>query len=796
MRVPLRWLREYVDIDVPPDRLVELLSFSGSKVETVERPGADIGGVVVAEVLDVVDHPKADNLVLVDVKVREGATERVVCGARNFSVGDRVPLATVGAHLPGLAIQERAIRGEVSRGMLCSGAELGISKDHSGILVLPSDSPLGEDVVSVLSLDDTILELEITPNRGDCMGMIGIAREVAALLGNELKLPDADVRAEQDVRSPVSVDIEDPHGCPRYLARYIESVRLGSSPAWMSARLLGAGVRPISNVVDATNYVLLETGHPLHAFDAARVHKHQIVVRRAKSGEHLRTLDGVDRAMHKGDLLIADRKGALAIAGVMGGESSEVSEGTEALILESAYFDPASISRTTRRHLLLSEASARFERGADPEAVAFAARRATKLITEIAGGRAAPEETDVYPNPIGRRKVSLRPARTNRLLGFGIGTDEQARHLRSVGFEVSSTNGVLEAVAPSFRGDVEREVDLIEEVARLAGFDRLPATLPPGVSGALDRDQLAERTLRRVFAGFGLTEAWTSSFISAADLDALGLAADHPARKLVGLANPMSAEENAMRTTLLPGLLRSAARNVAHHAAGVALFEVARVFEPVGETLPREALVLGGVATGDRWPRSWNRAPMTWDFFAAKGVIEAGLASLGVQRPVVAPVSGMPFHPTRAGQVALGDVRLGAVGELHPQVCERFGVTEGTVAFELALAPVFAALPERVRTEELPKFPAVYLDLALVVDESVPARQVEDVIRGAGGPELVSVTLFDLYRGDQVPRGKKSLAYALELRSAERTLTDDDGGRTRDRILAALRERTGAELRT
>jgi phenylalanyl-tRNA synthetase beta chain len=795
VKFSLKWLADYVDIDVDVERLAHLLSHSGTKVESIDQPGAEIRGVVVAEVLSMVDHPNATKLTLVDVLTPEGE-QRVVCGARNFAVGDRVPLATVGAVLPGgFEITERKIRGEVSRGMLCSGMELGLSADHSGILVLPPDSDIGDDVVVTLGLDDAVFDLEVTPNRGDCMGMIGIAREVAALLGNELRLPDDAVKTEEDLAS-VSVTVEDAAGCPRYLARYIGSVRIEPAPSWLQARLLAVGVRPISNVVDATNYVMVETGQPLHAFDASNVHEHSIVVRRARPDEKLTTLDGTARTMHPDDLLIADPRRCLAIAGVMGGEDSEVSDSTTSVILESAAFDAASIAYTSRRHRLRSEASARFERRTDPEFIPFAAARACRLMSDHAAGRVASEVADAYPASRERIELTLRPDRTSAILGYPIPAEEQAGYLRALRIEVVAVGDRLRVTVPSFRPDLEREIDIIEEVGRLAGFDRLPTTLPPGVSGSLEPDQAAERRLRRTLAGFGLSEAWTSSFGSPVELDMLGLPDDHPARRMVELANPTADYDPVLRTSLLPGLLRSVARNAAQHADSIALFELARIYEPTHKPLPQETLVLGAVFAGARGAKDWRRDPGLWDFFGAKGVLQSALAAMEIEPAEFASLKGMPFHPTRASSISIRGTRLGAIGELHPSVCERFDVPEGAVAFEVAVAGLLAAATGRAKVEELSRFPAVYMDLAVVVNEGVAAGKVEEVVRGAGAPDVTSVRLFDVYTGDQVPEGKKSLAFALELRSHERTLSDEDAEAVRDRILRALEERTGATLRT
>ncbi|CAN5650359.1 phenylalanine--tRNA ligase subunit beta [soil metagenome] len=796
MRVSLRWLQDYVAIDVPTDALAHRLDMSGTKVEEVFEPAGSVDGIVVAEVRDVSAHPNADNLTLVDVELGGGAMQRVVCGARNFAAGDRVPLATVGSRLPGMVVAERRIRGETSHGMLCSAAELGVSKDHSGILVLPPDAPLGGDVVSLLGLDDTIIELEVTPNRPDCLGMIGVAREVAALLGSELRIPVDELVSSEGAVTPVAVDIQDDEGCPRYVALGIEGVSIARSPSWLAARLLAAGVRPISNVVDVTNYVMLETGQPLHAFDASRIDDGTIVVRRATPGEALITLDGVERELGAEDLVIADPRKVLGLAGVIGGARSEVSETTNEIVLESASFRPASVAGMSRRHLLRTEASARFERGVDPNGADVAARRAAQLIAEVAGGKVARDPVDKYEVRIEPVAIRLRPARTSAILGSPVPADEQSALLRSIGLTVTEAGDDLTVEVPTFRPDLDREIDLVEEVGRLAGYDRLPSTVPSGPKGGLDPSQAAERRLRRVLVGVGASEVWTQSFGAPKDLDLLGLPPEHPARAMVELANPTSDDELAMRTTLLSGLLRSAARNFAHRADGVALFEVARIYQPVGEQLPREPLMLGGVFGGERGSPSWRSSGSRWDFFAVKGVLEAALGVMGLPALAFDWLAAMPWHPTRAAKLSLDGSSLGELGHLHPDVCGRFAVPEDTVAFELILDELLGALPARPQVAQLPKFPGVYIDVALVVDDGVPAADIERTIRSSGAPEVTSVRLFDVYRGEQVAEGRKSLAYALEVRSPDKTLTDEDALAVRDRIVDALARATGAELRS
>ncbi len=795
MRVSLSWLSEYVDVTLAPEALAEKLDMSGTKVEAILRPGEGVSGVLVAEVAQIEPHPNADTLLLVEASVGDGDVRRIVCGAHNFEVGDRVPLAVPGAKLPGgIEIGERKLRGQLSQGMLCSGSELGISKDHSGILVLPSDAEIGGDVGEVLGLDDTILELELTPNRPDCMAMVGIAREVAALTGKELRTPDPSFKG-LEIDPKVEVDIEDPVGCPRYVARALENITIGASPQWLTRRLLAAGVRPISNVVDVTNYVMLESGQPLHAFDGSLIDQRTIVVRRARPNEPLTTLDGIERRMSPEDLLITDPRRPLAIAGVMGGEDSEVAATTTSVILESAYFDAATVALSSRRHALRTEASARFERGADPNGALAAADRAAQLMVDLAGAEAAREAVDRYPTPVERQTVRLRPARTERILGITVDTEDQVQVLRDLGMDVAEVGGAIEAKVPTFRPDVTREIDLIEEVARVHGYDKLPATIPPGGAGGLTPAQAGERRVRRILTGLGLHEAWTPSFASDAELDLMGLAGDHPARRSVALANPVSDEATAMRTTLIPGLLRSAARNFAHHAPGVALFEIARVYVPSESALPNEGLVLGAVVAGERTPDTWLGPPRLWGFFEAKGIVQTLAASLSVTEVDAEPSQGMPFHPTRGAVLSFEGHRMGMLGELHPDVCAAFDVPEGTVAFELSL-PALLERSGRPAIEELPRYPSIYIDLAVVVDEDTPAARIAEAILESGAPEMTSMRLFDVYRGPQIGTGKKSLAYALELRDASRTLTDDDAEAVRDRIVQRLKAAVGGELRT
>jgi phenylalanyl-tRNA synthetase beta chain len=521
----------------------------------------------------------------------------------------------------------------------------------------------------------------------------------------------------------------------------------------------------------------------------------RIIVRRARGGEKLTTLDGVARALHAEDLLICDPTGPIAFAGLMGGVESEVSDETSTVILESASFDPATIALMSQRHLLRTEASARFERGTDVNGVGYAAARAGELMTRFSGARVSGEITDVYPAPVEPRTIALRPQRTSAIAGINLRPDVQVKHLSSIQLAVAERDGLLDVTVPTFRRDLVREIDLVEEVARLAGFDRITSTIPPGRTGELTRAQETERKLKRIMTGLGVMEAWTPAWMSEKMLDSLHLSDAHPARRLVHLANPMTEDEAGMRTSLLPSLLKSVAHNAARRSESAAIFEIARVYEPTDGELPREASVLCAAFFGKKEFKTWNSPGREWDFFSAKGILESVLSALGAKAGF-SSVSGPPFHLTRGAQVTVNDRGIGAIGEIHPDVCESFGAPDGTVAFEIALAPIYALLPDRVIVEEVGRFPPTLIDLAVVVPEEIPAGTVQDLIETLGEPEVTQVRLFDLYRGDQIEQRHKSLAFALELRVPDRTLTDEEAVGVRDRIVRGLGERTGARLRS
>jgi phenylalanyl-tRNA synthetase beta chain len=761
MKVPLNWLREYVEIDVPTSELARRLTISTAMVQHVLRRGiVDENGnadlYLVGRVVEAGKHPNADRLQLCRVDVGEGEPRQIVCGAWNFGEGATVAVALPGAVLPGgTKLEEAKLRGEVSRGMILSERELELGHDHTGILVLEEGPEPGTPLRDVLPLGEDVLELETTPNRPDLLSIYGVAREVAALYAGTLAPPpgtDPPRAGEEEV----DVRVEDLERCPRYIGRAFTDARLGSSPAWLKARLVGAGMRPISNVVDVTNYVMLALGSPLHAFDRTKLAEGRIVVRRARKGEEMTALDGTVRKLEESDLVIADAERPVAIAGIMGSLESEVDEQTSELLLEAANFEPLGILRTSERLGLRSEASNRWEKGIDPYLAEPAARLATQLFVELAGARWT-GEADVHeklPEPL---VVQLRPERTDAILGIETPPAEQWELLRRLGFEA----GGGEVTVPTWRArDVTREIDLIEEIGRMR-LDEVPFTLPARreMFGRHSREQRLRRLVEDVMLGSGLYEAYTPSLV-----------AEDPNPKALRIPEPQSSEQAVLRTRLLPSLVEAAEHNVAVGNAGVALFEIARVYLPTGGKLPEERWTLGAIAGGG--------------FARAKGIVETLYAALRID-PRFERGEDPLLHPGKTARL-----EAGVVGELRP------GLLEGDWgAVELDLLRLFAEVPERPEYEDVITYPAVRQDLAFAVPENVSAGELVEAAREAAGPELREMRVFDVYRGGQVGEGRKSIAFAVSFQSPERTLTDEDAAALRERIVAALAERFGAELR-
>jgi phenylalanyl-tRNA synthetase beta chain len=758
MRVPVSWLREYVPIEMPLDDLATRLSVASAEVEGIETRGvADTDGNLglfrVGRVLEAEKHPNADRLQLTKVDVGEGDARTIVCGAWNFGAGATVAVALPGAELPnGVTLERRTVRGQVSDGMILAEDEVDLGSDHTGIMLLPDGTEPGTPLADVLPLHETVLLVESTGNRADLLSVYGVAREVAALYD----LPLAAQPGSEPLELPaagVDITIEDLEGCPRYIGRLFEDVSIAPSPPWLKARLLAAGMRPISNVVDVTNYVMLGLGNPLHAFDYTTLRGGQIIVRRARPGERLRTLDGVDRELTTDDLMIADAERSVALAGIMGGEETEIGDETRTVLLEAANFEPYGLFKTSERLRLRTEGSNRWEKGVDPYLAEPAANLATALLLELTGARLT-GHTDAHGPLPERPVIGYRPERADAVIGVETPPGEQHRLLQRLGFDVSGGD----VVVPTWRArDVTREIDVVEEVARFR-LEDVPFTLPErrAMFGTLTRDQQLRRQVEDTLVGLGFAETYTPSLRPDDDTT-------------WKLPEPISVELTALRTRLLPSLVEAAARNLDAGATDIALFEIARVYLPNGD-LPNERVRVAGIAVGD--------------FFHGKGVVETLYAALKAE-PEFERTEDVLLHPGKAARTPAG-----IVGELHPTLLD------GTwCGFELDLLDLFAASREPVTYRDVISYPAIRQDLAVVVDEAVEAGAIVAIARDAAGAELREIRVFDVYRGDPVPAGRKSVAFSVAFQSPQRTLTDDDALRLRTAIVTALRERFGAELR-
>jgi len=806
LRVPYGWLKEYVEIELSPEELAQKLTMVGLPVENIINSHPGFSGVVAGIITVIEDHPHADHLKICQVDVGEKFLQ-VVSGAPNMAVGQRVAVALEGARLPeGREIRRATFRGVDSWGMLCSAQELGLDaslvspEDREGILTLPPDALPGQDVARVLGLEEIVFELEVTTNRADCLSILGVAREVAALTGVPLREPMVDLREEgPPTEDFVSIDIEAPQMCGRYVARVVRNVTIGPSPSWMQARLRACGMRPINNIVDITNYVMLEMGQPLHAFDYDLLKGKKIIVRRARRGEKIITLDGQERVLEDNILVIADQERAVAIAGVMGGLETEVTGQTVNILIESAHFDGVSIRRASRYLSLRSEASLRFERGVNIEGAPRAADRAAELMQKLAGGSIARGRVDCYMVRKDPVIISFRPERVNYFLGTELSRKEIKEILERLQLKIKTEGpDTWQVEIPSHRGDLTQEIDLVEEVARLYGYDRIPVTIPPGVIAGekKSRRQEWEEAGQEAAVSCGLTQVITYSFISPKIWDLLQLPPDHKWRKTVVLQNPLREEQSVLRTTLLPGLLEVAARNANRRVMPVAIFEIGRVFLPQGDGLPREPLRLAGLVMGTR-RRGWNWPALEMDFYYLKGVIEGILERVRVSKVRWEPTAAYPFlHPGRSAEILSEEMEpVGFAGELHPDVLSAFGLPTRAYVFELDWEILMNLTDGIPGYQPLPKFPAVDRDLAVVVSEEVLAEKVREVILDAAGPYLKECRIFDLYRGQQVGEGKKSLAFTLSFQREDRTLTDAEVNSIMQKIEKELGRRVGAVLR-
>ena len=817
MKVLLSWLREFAPFEGDPVVLGDEMSDLGMAVESIERLGEGLDGIVVARVLGLRPHPDADRIQLVDVDAGDGESLQICCGAFNMSVGDLVPLATLGTVMPdGMEIARRKMRGEWSNGMLCSGRELGFGDDHSGIWILEPDLTPGAAITDALGIvPDVLYDLEINPNRPDAMSVAGVARDLAARLGLTFAVPEpdvAEVAGESDVVP--SVDIVDPDLCGRFHLRVLEGIRVEPSPRWIADRLAALGMRPINNVVDASNYVMLELGQPNHTYDAAKVPQAALRVRWARDGESITTLDGVDRTLTGSrDGVITDASDtAVGIAGVMGGASTEISDTTTAVLLECAWWQPMAVARSSKYLGLRSEASARFERGTDPEIVDLAARRLAELLAP-SGARLVAGGVTVDGQLPDRPPVPVRQSRVNGLLGTTLSAEEITGHLTAIGFGVEhigddpaaavmapdggwSPSALFSVTVPTFRPDTTTETDVIEEIARHHGYSRIPTRVPASTqTGALTARQRDRRRIRQVLVGLGLDEAMPLPFLAPGDLARCGLAVD-----AVTVTNPLAAEESVLRTSLRPGLLKAVAYNESHRTEGAALFEVGKVFgpPPAGQTLPDEQEHLAVVVAGT-------------DARGAVAIWETLSSALGLPDPRLdQAVDPDGLHPGRSARLtltpaaiddgggidALGSaVVVGEIGEIDPGVLDALGIRERVAWLQLDLDRVLAVPHGQHRYARISRFPSSDLDLAFEVDEGVPAAEVHRTIAAAAGALVVRVDLFDVFRGAPVAAGRRSLAYRVRLQSPDRTLTDDDLTGVRRSIIDAVESTLPASLR-
>jgi phenylalanyl-tRNA synthetase beta chain len=831
MRVPVSWLKEYVDWTGGVEELAELLTMSGTEVEGIDWVGAprdpeNVARFVVGRVVTREKHPNADKLSLcsVDVGAANGGARQIVCGAHNFVVGDVVAVSLTGAVLEsGLKLRKSAIRGVESEGMMLSERELGYEDDSPGILILPRDWEVGTPLQDHLPVSEAVLELELTSNRPDCFSVYGIAREVSAASGARLAPPPTAgpaVLGGAPAEQSIAVEVADPELCPRYGARVIRGLRVGESPAWLKARLTHAGMRPINNVVDVTNYVMLAWGQPLHAFDAAKIGGDVLIARRATDGERIVTLDGVERTLDGEMLVIADDEKPLVIAGVFGAVDAEVDGDTRDVVLEAANFSGPSILRTESHTGIRSEASNRFEKGLDANMVPGGLDFASRLFAELCGGEVAPGMLDVRAEQPQARRLAYRPAKCDALLGYAVPADEQAAILTRLecavdtGAPAATTPSVWTVMPPTFRPDLEREVDLIEEIGRTAGYGRAPGTLPRRATvGGLTRLQEVRRAVRRALAACGLDEVITYTFVAPDAVTPLGLPEDDVRLRPVRLSNPMSVEQSVMRTSLLPGLIGALRDNIARLNDPPNLFELGHVYlwddevtpapahaaEP-GVVLPHEPEAVALVLSSPLQPETWTAGSRATDFFTLKGVVESALGALRVQAeyvPLGEAVAAFPFlHPGKSALAYVGGRRVGVLGQLRPDVVDAFGA-EGLELFVAALSldellPL--ALPD-APFADLGAYPPAVQDLAVVVGRDVPAASVVAAARKAGGKLTRDVRVFDVYEGDQVPSDMRSLALRVVMRSPERTLSEKDIAGVRARIVGALARDCGAALR-
>jgi phenylalanyl-tRNA synthetase beta chain len=802
MFVSYKWLQDYVDLTgVTAQELADKITKSGIEVEGVEVLNEGIKGVVVGHVLEREQHPNADKLSKCLVDIGQDEPVQIVCGAKNVAQGQKVAVATVGAVLPGnFKIKKAKLRGEESNGMICSLQELGmegkiVPKEYSeGIFVFPADAPVGEDALAQLNRDDQVLELGLTPNRSDCLSMLGVAYEVAAILNREVKLPEIKLEGSTEKASDyIKITVDAKEDNPLYVAKVIKNVKIGPSPLWMQTRLMAAGIRPHNNVVDITNYILLEYGQPLHAFDYDRLGSKEIVVRRAKDGEAIQTLDEAKRTLSADHLVITNGQEPVAIAGVMGGANSEVTSDTTTVLLESAYFNGSAVRKASKDHGLRSEASARFEKGVDPNRVRAAGDRAASLMAQFANGEVLEGTSEVDIITVEPAVISITLEKINRVLGTNLSVAEVSSIFDRLQFGCSVEDDTITVTVPTRRGDIKIEEDLTEEVARLYGYDEIPKTLPVGSTtpGKLSDYQQKRRVVRHYLEGAGLYQALTYSLTSEDKVAQYAI----EDRNAIRLAMPMSEERSMLRLSIVPQLLEVLKYNSARQNDSLAVYETGAVFLSNGiDVLPEEQEHLAGAITGIWHNHSWQGEKKPVDFYVLKGILEGLFTKLGLSEKVAfvqAQFDGM--HPGRTAEIRLDGAKIGFVGQVHPTVQKDLDLKD-TYVFELSLKAVLGTGTDPLHYLAIPRFPSMSRDIALVVDKQVAADSLKDIILTAGVPLLKEVHVFDLYEGEHMEIGKKSIAYSLKYMDPERTLTDEEVTKVHEKVVSKLQE-AGAVLR-
>lgn len=795
MKLPLKWLKDYTEINATPKEYADALTMSGSKVEGIEVQGEEIERVVVGRIVSVEKHPDADRLLVTKVDVGSEIIQ-IVTGATNIKVDDLIPVALDGSMLPGgKKIKKGKLRGVESSGMMCSISELGVTKEEypnaaqDGIFILEGDIALGTDIKDVLGMDETIIDFEITSNRPDCFSIIGLARESAATFETEFKKPDIKVEeAGEPIDGQISIEIKAPELCARYAARIVKNVKIEPSPDWMKRRLQAAGVRPINNIVDITNYVMLEMGQPMHAFDMRYLKDKKIIVRTAQDGEKMQTLDEQDRVLDTSNLVIADGEKPVAVAGVMGGANSEISPDTTEVLFESASFNGISVRLTAKKLGLRTESSSRFEKGLDPENAMDALNRAAQLVEMLGAGTVCKGVADCYPIKSTRREIPFNPDSINALLGTDISYSKMEEIFGRLEIELNSDAKTV--TVPSFRPDLVCEADLAEEIARFYGYNNIKPTLLEGKAatvGAKTRKQKIEQILHRTMVSCGLSEIYTYSFTSPKVFDMINLPEDSELRNTVVITNPLGEDFSIMRTTTLPEMLEVLATNYNRRAEEARLFEMSNVYLPKSipvTELPYEKPVLTIGMYGNA------------DFYDLSGIVEELMDVLGIRKYELLPVKDNPsFHPGRTAKLMVAGKECGIIGEIHPSVAENFDAAQSNYIGIIDIEPLVEEANLMPEFKQLPKYPAVSRDIAMLVDEEILVKQIEKLITSNAGNILEEIKLFDVYKGKQVPDGKKSVAYSVTFRASDRTLTDEEVGKSMKKIVNALSEKLGAQLR-